>query len=686
MRVRLVGSVVVSWALALSACSNGDTDPGSGGGGTGGGGTCAGIERVCTTAEDCPTLTTCSGCGECLVDPGIRACEDTSDCPIGRACRVPEGGTAKSCVRVVCDGHDDCAEEEACDTGRHACVPGDCVSLGCPEGTHCREENSTCVECLGNSHCEGTDRPYCAEAINTCVPCEYDADCGQGKVCVEHACVACETDDDCSAPNRFCRDDGTCASCLSDSDCPTGVTCLPSGRCDLGPIAGEDCDPGRACAPGHRCEGPDAGVCFLSCDPYAPACGEGEVCAFLGDDDGAIRMANGRPIGICARTDAAQGHGEPCDATRSCSYDLLCLPDGPTIDRCRRPCDPATGGEGVCETGETCKGLPIGANDARVGFCMRPTTWLDPCDGNGDCGPGLGCVITVEGEAIVPLCNYTTGTGEPLAACDADDDCRSGTCLSSGEDPAFCWGACSVDADCGFGTCGVYGFTLTGGGTAEVSGCRATCQRDGDCTVYDGFVCSIGVDPDLQLFAECAAGDPAGAGAGSFCTADAQCRMGVCFDDGGTASPAEDGFCLGPCETDGDCGAGTFCRAAPLLVQQTPPVYDAIQVCWGADCLANSDCPAGRTCDFEPDPENLGGDIRFSCAPAYGDLLPGQACTGNAECMSGICVTLSTGTSLCYGPCRTSADCGGGSFCDPGAFVYTTPNGSQVNLPGCITF
>jgi hypothetical protein len=367
MREKLAVSVVLSLFVALAGCGGGDSGPGGGGGGTGGidSGPCAGIERVCRTTEGCPTLQKCSSCGACVADDGLGSCEDTADCPVGRACRVPDGGTELACLHVVCNANAECGEGEACDLERHACVPGDCLSLGCPQGTYCNQDQVACVECVNDGHCAGTDQPYCIEERGVCVVCEIDSDCGPGRRCVDDQCVSCISNDDCTGPNRLCRDDGLCVACISNADCP-GVPCLPEGRCDLGPVAGEACDPSRICAPGYRCVGDAPGTCFLSCNPYAPACGTGEACAMIPDDNGHAVMEGDRPAGICARDGAGRAVGEACDDAHACRIALVCLRDSPDTSKCRAPCDPDVAG--TCGTGQECAPVAIGANDADVGF------------------------------------------------------------------------------------------------------------------------------------------------------------------------------------------------------------------------------------------------------------------------------------------------------------------------------
>ena len=665
MREKLVGAVFVSSVLALSACGGGgDADPGEGGGGTG---PCAGIERVCTLPEDCPSLQTCTSCGACVVDQGLRACEDTSDCPIGRACRVPEGATALACVRVVCEGHGDCLEGEACNAQRKACVPGDCVALGCPEGTVCREEDSACVECITNPDCAGTDRPYCAESTGTCVACEYDSDC-PGR-CVDHQCVACAENADCAAPSPICRDDGQCVGCLSAADCPGGVACLPEGRCDVGPIAGEACDPGRKCAPGHRCLGDGAGFCFLSCNPYAPVCADGEGCALIPDDEGRAVMEGSRPAGFCIRDDGGAGRDQSCDSSNLCQVGLVCLYDSATTQRCRVPCNPAA--SSTCGTGLSCEGVAIGAGGVDVGFCLPPSTLDDPCSRDEDCDPGQGCVLLVDdNDTLFHSCQYTEGVKTELQPCTTGTECRSGICRNDGEaGPGFCHGACATTADCGGGLC------IHIGEEEETTGCVPVCDNDVDCSRYGAFVCGVAYDRvDFQLFGTCLARLGAG-NAGDACSLDTECGSGWC--ETGAAA----GFCVSVCEADTDCGGGLSCREKVFSVDAS---YDTIEVCWGDSCSRNADCPANWACSLEADPADPTGNIRFSCRPGEGTLPAGATCTADTDCLNGFCANV--GALICYGPCQTSADCADGTYCEEQAFYDDTPDGTRHFLSACLPY
>jgi hypothetical protein len=677
MHEKLVGAVLMSVFLGLAGCTgDGGDDPGEGG--TGGGGACEGIERVCNLDKDCPSLRVCSECGECVVDKGSKRCVDTSDCKLGEACRVPEGDDETRCVRVVCESDRDCAEDEACQEERGACVPGNCLELGCPEGSHCRQHDAVCVECLKNDHCAGTAKPYCDETSNLCVECEYNGDCASGK-CDDHVCVDCIIDSDCTAPARFCRDDGACVECRTHDDCH-GVECLESGRCDLGPIAGEPCDPGRTCAPGYVCLGEDPGVCLQSCNPYQPACRGGEVCALYGDGEGYLAMEGSRPAGVCIEDDEGLGVNAVCDDTHTCRADLLCLRVDPTTSRCRLPCDPAAA---TCGTGLECEGIAVGSGNRNVGFCQEPSPWLDECTSNEDCGEGLGCVPAVDDDdRLIGLCDYTDGTGEALAPCDAHEDCRSGLCLTRDNEGIFCFGMCEVDADCGSGTCGEYAFNLEGGGTATIGGCRASCGNDADCAAY-GMSCGLfyAPPPVNDLFTECDFLE--GAGSGQFCTQDADCKTNYCLSDAPSDTvPGEDGICVGPCKTNADCGPNSACRTVRLGAGSVSEVFS---VCWGKECVSASNCPAGWACLFESSPEDPQGAIRYTCVPGEGTLGAGEYCTDDSDCLSGACVSAGI-ESICYGPCASDTDCAGDTYCEPQAFYYDLPNGTQVTMSACVPY
>lgn len=109
----------------------------------------------------------------------------------------------------------------------------------------CKTESTTdlgvigsCVACVENVDCQGTDTPVCCG--NVCKACCDSGDCTAGnQMCdvstASHSCVQCLTDPDCTASgstqNPFCVD-RTCVGCRTPADCIGGVPCT-DGQCQI---------------------------------------------------------------------------------------------------------------------------------------------------------------------------------------------------------------------------------------------------------------------------------------------------------------------------------------------------------------------------------------------------------------------------------------------------------------------
>lgn len=71
---------------------------------------------------------------------------------------------------------------------RHHIVNNGCKSdAECPTGKHCKTSNGLCVDCTGNSQCDGLT-PLCDTASNKCVECNQTSDCQEGQECIGHVC------------------------------------------------------------------------------------------------------------------------------------------------------------------------------------------------------------------------------------------------------------------------------------------------------------------------------------------------------------------------------------------------------------------------------------------------------------------------------------------------------------------
>ena len=642
------------------------TTTGCGGGG-GEADLCAGITPVCSAATDCATGQSCDSCGRCVGSP--TTCTGDGDCAAGQHC---VGG---ACVADECTVATDCPGGETCLDG--ACVADDCTALGCGEGFTCRESDKTCVDCVDDYGCTDPSRPYCEGDSGSCVACRTDEDCGGETHCsAALTCVECTSNEHCSDPAPLCKVDvGRCGACATDADCPGVSFCQDDATCYLGPVAGEPCASDGSCAPGNVCTGQ---VCSALCDLYAPSCPSGTGCGLLVAEGRAI-FQDGEPLAACLDASTGAGLERPCGGDVLCKQGLFCVPTSGDTGICKPYCTP--GGNGAnCADGDVCIAVALGSNGEDVGLCSVPTTWLEACVADQDCDAGQGCVPIVEDGALTGRCQFSDGTKPALAACSTDDECRSGFCLrmQDGSDGGYCWGGCSDHAACGQnGACIQYSFTV-GSQVVPFDGCRPTCLSDVDCAHLGDSVCTVGVD-DQQLIGICTGRQGPG-DAGDACLSDAGCGTGICFDNATATTPADAGFCLGTCAADIDCGTNTFCREAALNAGTTAaPIYDTVDICWGANCNRNADCPTGWSCNLDNDPVDPGNLLRTSCAPSYGDLDAGAPCSANAECKSNFCASYGgAGPTVCWGPCVTTADCATGTTCVP-----ITVNGTS-QLTGCV--
>ncbi|MFO0746085.1 MAG: MYXO-CTERM sorting domain-containing protein [Myxococcota bacterium] len=216
-------------------------------------------------------------------------CQLDADCGAGLVCQVV-GGTGCACP----DG----AACEPCETTEfRACVPGPCTQDGdCGDGLVCVSYETPCATtepaCPPDSNCDLPAPPPC-ETTTTSVcapkwilPCQADADCGDGFTCEAGETCACsgggastppsdasggssgssDPADPSGAPLPPPEDDCTCTpsdtktchpkelTCTADDECPAGWSCAaaPSTQtCSASSDGGEpQCDPPTDPGPG----------------------------------------------------------------------------------------------------------------------------------------------------------------------------------------------------------------------------------------------------------------------------------------------------------------------------------------------------------------------------------------------------------------------------------------------------
>jgi hypothetical protein len=196
--------------------------------------------------------------------------------------------------------------------------------------------------------------------------------------------------------------------------------------------------------------------------------------------------------------------------------------------------------------------------------------------------------------------------------------------------------------------------------------------------------------------------------AGKACASDKECGSGRCFKEFSstnllgmmTSQTAPGGYCSFACKLNVDCGGG-ICVGAQGgggLFANTNGASGASGQCMGR-CDVSSQCRDGYRCvDLFGQPQNgeatsdtpsPNGSGSCQIAPATDKLsgeVVGSACTEDAACSGGRCLTTAAGGmttypgGYCTGRCLTDTDCGAGATCAPGL-----GGGTGTCYRGCAT-
>ncbi len=283
----------------------------------------------------------------------------------------------------------------------------------------------------------------------------------------------------------------------ADNDCD-GV--VDAGCSDLG----DECWLDAECASGACRRVGDMNACVQACEPTHdnPGCPAGYVCEVMGCD-----------LGQCVAGSAGGGALDaPCTDDSRCASNY-CFEDTDGARFCARQCQ--EGGE-PCSAGRVCytDGFPCGA-------CQMPDPGA-PLPFGSACTDGSMC----EGGVCV--------AGACSRSCASDDECpgefrcgSSGVCVRGA--PVGEGGACADSAEC-----------------IDSAPVCAAVDEETICVVP----CPDGTCPGGE---ECADGAcrPPGLGLGAGCTANPECRSGICA-----------GTCTRICDAAHLCPSGFECREA----------------------------------------------------------------------------------------------------------------------------
>ncbi|MBI2897634.1 MAG: putative metal-binding motif-containing protein [Deltaproteobacteria bacterium] len=422
-------------------------------------------------------------------------------------------------------------------------------------------------------------------------------------------------------------DTGSTPVMVSVAAAPLGFGLLwpePGGGLIFDQIA---CANGQACVDEPTCA---TGLCAdsLCCD--LPCAGECESCSAEkkgGGWDGTCGpIGAGDPDDECAATECATGlcssgacemvwMGAPCGDEASCADGIQTNAD---------VCD----GEGDCTDSGTVDCVPYACTEA---ICAST------CTTSADCAPDYGC----DWGSCVELASL----GAP---CERGTQCQNGWCADEVCCDDECTGPCEacstlVKGGGPNGICGPVGEGLDPGEECFPVECMTgACDGDGACGASpNGHPC----------------GDALSCSGTTQTNQDTCDGTGACRDRGFTAcEPYVCGAsaCLSDCDLDEDCSIGSWCDANECVPQQpSGAVCDDGRECLdgacvdGACCITD-DCPTcmecdlgGGACGFIPSGSEDDDSCTGSSSCNGGGLClldPGQPCTFDTDCVSGLCV------------------------------------------------
>lgn len=206
------------------------------------------------------------------------------------------------------------------------------------------------------------------------------------------------------------------------------------------------------------------------------------------------------------------------------------------------------------------------------------------------------------------------------------------------------------------------------GQTIPANVCVPKCSKDADCP--NDRACGVFVDASGEgLVTSCLAAAVGTRAAGQACTADAQCRSGVCIGE-------PNGYCRGTCEDASDCADPRLeCRPIAYSDQAGMPL-GAVLSCAGPSCTKEADCD-DWSCQLgtEGDPRVL----VHRCEPPGGPKVAGEPCAAHAECRSNFCI----GGVGCMELCENDLDCATG-FCLDG--IGLTLDNVLYEIATCVDF
>ena len=496
--------------------------------------------------------------------------------------------------------------------------------------------------------------------------CTFTHECSEGLSCINKVCSpgndsghTCITDGQCGlnmqCVHGICQPPGT--ECTLDSDCADEMVCTAGNCVDSTAIA--DCVLDEDCLEGETCQG---GVCISD----SPQCAADDDC----------------PSGNCNETTGQCEDPTTCDTDAQCDDLKPCSVDTCTPEGCTHV---ASTEAGCCETSANCTPANPCELVACEDFVCVPSEKPNCCLSDSDCDDGDintadHCESYLCVHEIQPDCVLTSQCSDGNAC--TEDLCTAGTCSNS---PIA--GCCNSDADCDDNDSNTVDTCTNNGCTHQAVGpCTSNtqcfdgnpctddvcsegncsfppnlaptcqCQTNADCAGDKGGACTLLEDGpnSMGLYCVTKAGDKL---AGESCVMNFQCETGFCASLSGGA------ICFGGCLSDSDCSGASECSSVSVemddgTVETFPACIVPPDSCGGDyDCTGTDIClPVAGDLDFTLDTACL--------PPDPGTQGPGDTCTDDADCQSGLCMTVpELGQDLCWSACQDNGDCDIGLNC-----------------------
>ncbi len=638
----------------------------------------------CSAASQC-VVNVCDADGACGYANGGGECESDAAAP---QCRSGACGSTDICIPVGGCGHDDdCPETHYCVPGSLQCatdlangyeIPAEHGSCTGPAGTF-GTAASACVsgECnVATSTCAGPNTTTTCSTRFECISdrCGSNGQCGaasgEGACTADTASELCQSST-CSVSANVCIPSGP-GGCYADADCDEDYYChratfTCTAKLDPGaPLPGDGLH--DACPLSEVNAACQSGQCNRATStcatPFGSDCNAAAECiSNVCDTDGECGYADGRGpctvdtqtvvcrSGVCGSTGicipaGGCGHDSECSGDRHCrAADFACaldLGNGAAIPAEHGACGEsgafgdavATCESGACNAGtNTCAGSNVTTSCTSAAECVS-----NVCGQNGKCGYAEGTGSTCTAQTAATVCQSGTCSAE------------GGTCIPAGE--SKCW----VDGDCSEAAyCNRVSFTCTApiaaGGllpdddlheNCPTNGVTLACATglcdpaNGRCVSVNGASCSAAAECRSGVCGDNGqCGIANGAGPCTAATASTVCQSGSCSEHGGVCVPSD----AGSCWVDDDCSEGYCARASFQCAEKlgsgdTLPDDDLHEGC--SDDGVNAACATGR------------------CDPATGRCVAenGAGCSDGNACAAAVCGDNGKcGLALGEGPC-----------------------------------